>query len=192
MAEASSVNVPIKIDASAITQAIQQAAAAAGDTIRVDPSEMIKNSAIKMQDMYSRFEVIKQLGAELNGKSLSDPLPQSVVLDSIDFNFRIVKNGSTTEPLVAKILTVACIGDIAPLLSTELGSIAIQLEQEAAAVKNTAANTEEVARKAKESWAASNPDRRIKSADEVDVAPVDTKVSNEAISLQDKNAPAQV
>lgn len=190
MAEASSVNVPIKIDASAITQAIQQAAAAAGDTIRVDPSEMIKNSALKMQDMYSRFEVIKQLGAELHGKSLSDPLPPSVVLDSIDFNFRIVKDGSTTEPLVAKILTVACIGDIAPLLSTELGSIAIQLEQEAAAVKNTAANTEEVARKAKESWAASNPDRRIKSADEVDVTPVDAKVSNEAISLQDKNASA--
>lgn len=188
MAEASSVNVPIKIDASAITQAIQQAAAAAGDTIRVDPSEMIKNSALKMKDMYERFNVIKQLGAELNGRSMSDPLPSSIVLDSIDFNFRIVKNGDTTEPLVAKILNVACIGDVAPLLSTEMGSIAIQLEQEAAAIKATAASTEEVARKAKESWAASNPDRRIKTPDEVDVPPVETKVSTDAITLQDKNA----
>lgn len=188
MAEANSVNVPIKLDASAITRAIQQAAAQAGDSIRVDPSEMIKNSALKMKDMYERFNVIKQFGAELNGKPMSDPLPNSIVLESIDVHFRVMKDGSTTEPLTAKILNVACIADIAPLLSTEMGAIAVQLEQEAAAIKNTAANTEEVARKAKEAWAASNPDRRIKTAADVDA---DAGVP-ENVTLQDKNAPEQV
>jgi hypothetical protein len=188
MAEVNSVNVPIKLDASALTRAIQQAAASAGDTIRVDPSEMIKNSAIKMKDMYDRFNVIKQFGAELNGKPMSDPLPSSIVLESIDVRFRVMKDGATTEPLVAKILNVACIADIAPLLSTEMGAIAVQLEQEAAAIKNTAANTEDVARRAKEAWAANNPDRRIRSAAELDGETVDAS----DISLQDKNASEQI
>lgn len=188
MPEANSVNVPIKLDASALTRAIQQAAATAGDSIRVDPSEMIKNSALKMKDMYERFNVIKQFGAELHGKPMSDPLPPTIALEGIDVHFRIVKDGSTTEPLVAKILNVACIADIATLLSTEMGAIAVQLEQEAAGVKNTAASTEEVARKAKEAWAASNPDRRIKTA--TDLA---TDIAGEpALTLQDKNAPEQV
>ena len=185
--EVGSVNVPIKLDASALTRAIQQAAAQAGDSIRVDPSEMIKNSALKMKDMYDRFNVIKQFGAELNGKPMSDPLPGSIVLESIDIHFRVMKDGSTTEPLTAKILNVACIADIAPLLSTEMGAIAVQLEQEAAGIKNTAANTEEVARKAKEAWAASNPDRRIKTAAEMagESAPA-------VPSLEDTNAAEQV
>lgn len=188
MPEANSVNVPIKLDASALTRAIQQATAAAGESIRVDPSEMIKNSALKMKDMYDRFNIIKQFGAELNGKPMSDPLPNSIVLESIDVRFRIMKDGATTEPLVAKILNVACISDIAPLLSTEMGAIAVQLEQEAAAIKNTAANTEDVARKAKEAWAASNPDRRIKTAAELE-AELAQKPEH---SLQDKNASEQV
>jgi hypothetical protein len=188
MSGTNSVNVPVKIDASALTKAIQAATAQTQETIKVDPSEMIKNSALKMKDLYDRFNVLKQLGAELHGKTLTDPIPSSLQIDEIAIKFRVIKNDSTTEPLTATINNVVCVGDISSLLSSELGAIVFQLAQEATGIKNTAAQTEEVCNKAKQAWEASNPDRRIKTTDEVAAEQAGQTSLPPNVSLQADNA----
>ena len=153
------VNVPLRLDASALTKALQTAAEQT--TARVNAGELIKNSAVKIEEIYKRFDALKLLANELNGKPLTAPLPDTVQLDEISFRFRIASAGNVSEPTTATVKSVVCIGDISPLLSSELGSLIVQLEQEAAAVKNVATLTEETSNKARVAWQANNPDRKF-------------------------------
>jgi hypothetical protein len=155
------VSVPIKMDASALAKALQAAAASPQQTIKVNPSELIKDAAARMEDLYSRFSALRIIGAELNGKSLADPLPDTLKIEDIAISFRSVKAGKESDPIVAHVKNVVCIGDISNLLSSELGTIILALEQEAAAVKETATSAEETCGKARQQWEASNPDRKI-------------------------------
>jgi len=154
------VTVPIKMDASALAKALQ-AAATQPQTIKVNPSMLIKESAARMEEMYTRFNALRQIGAELNGKALSDPLPETIKIEDIAITFRPVKDGKEAEPVVAHIKNVVCVGDIANLLSSELGTIILALEQEALAVKETATSAEETCTKARQQWEANNPDRKV-------------------------------
>jgi hypothetical protein len=156
------VNVPVRLDASALTKALQ--AAAEQTTTRVNAGELIKNSAIKIEEIYKRFDALKLLANELNGKPLADPLPSTIQLDEISFRFRVAKDGNVSELTTASIKNVVCVGDISSLLSGELGSLIVQLEQEAAAVKNIATLTEETSSKARVAWEANNPDRKFTTA----------------------------
>lgn len=161
---ANMVSVPLKLDASALVKALQENAT---QTTRVvNPAELIKNSAARMAEMYERFNLLKQIGAELNGKALSDPLPPTLQIEDITITFRTVKDGKTSEPAKASVKNVVCVGDIAGLLSGELGTIILSLQQEAAAIKETAKTTEETCGKARETWEASNPDRRVTLANQ--------------------------
>jgi hypothetical protein len=111
----------------------------------------------------------------LHGKSLSDPIPDTLKIEEIVFKFKTVKDGKESESTTAVIKNVICVGDIANLLSTELGTIILTLQQEAAAVKDTAQQTEDTCTKARESWEANNPDRRVSSstpANSVSDAPI--------------------
>lgn len=154
------VTVPIKMDASALAKALQTAASQP-QTIKVNPSALIKESAARMEEMYTRFNALRQLGAELNGKTLSDPIPETIKIEDIAITFRPVKDGKESEPVVAHIKNVVCVGDIANLLSSELGTIILSLEQEALAVKETATTAEETCTKARQQWEANNPDRKV-------------------------------
>jgi hypothetical protein len=153
------VNVPVRLDASALTKALQ--AAAEQTAARVNAGELIKNSAIKIEEIYKRFDALKLLANELNGLPITAPLPDTVQLDEIAFRFRVAKAGNVSELTTAVVKTVVCVGDISSLLSSELGSLIVQLEQEAAAVKNIATLTEETSGKARAAWEASNPDRKF-------------------------------
>ena len=162
------VTVPIKMDASGLAKAIQaatQAQAAQPAVTRINPADVIKSAAARIEDLYNRFNVLKQIGAELHGKSLSDPIPESLKIEEITFKFKTVKDGKESEPSTAVIKNVICVGDIANLLSTELGTIILTLQQEAASVKDTAQQTEDTCTKARESWEANNPDRRVIAPD---------------------------
>jgi len=154
------VTVPIKMDASSLAKALQMAASQP-QTIRVNPSELIKEAAARMEDLYTRFNALRQLGAELNGKSMSEPVPASIKIEDIAITFRPVKDGKEADPVVAHIKNVVCVGDIANLLSSELGTIILSLEQEALAVKETATSAETTCTKARQQWEANNPDRKI-------------------------------
>lgn len=158
------VTVPLKMDTSMLAKAMQ-AAAAQPQTVRIDPAAVIKEAGNRMEDLYARFNVLRQLGAELNGKNFSDPVPPTVKIDDVAITFRVIKDGKVAEPVVANIKNVVCVGDISNLLSTELGTIILALSQEAAAVKETATATEETCNKARQQWETNNPDRKIVSRD---------------------------
>ena len=153
------VNVPLRLDASALSKALQ--AATEQTTARVNAGELIKNSAIKIEEIYKRFDALKLLANELNGQPVTAPLPATIQLEEISFRFRVAKAGNVSEPTTATVKTVVCVGDISSLLSSELGSLIVQLEQEAAGVKNIATLTEETSGKARAAWEASNPDRKF-------------------------------
>jgi hypothetical protein len=155
------VTVPIKMDASSLAKALQEAAASQAQTVRVNPSELIKDAAARMEEMYARFNVLRQLGAELHGKTMSDPIPDTIKIEDVSITFRPVKDGKESEAAVAQIKNVVCVGDIANLLSSELGAIILMLEQEATAVKETATQAEETCTKARQQWETNNPERKI-------------------------------
>lgn len=154
------LHVPITLDAKPLMEALQ-AAENQQQSTRVNPSVVIKDSATRMAELYARFNALRQLGAELHGKTLSDPIPDTIKIEDVAITFRSVKDGKQTEPVVANIKNVVCVGDIAPLMSTELGTIILALTQEAAAIKETAELTAAACTKARQQWEASNPDRKV-------------------------------
>jgi len=176
------VNVPLRLDASALSKALQTATEQA--TERVNAGELIKNSALKIEEIYKRFDALKLIANELNGKPLSDPLPETVQLAEITFTFRIAKDGNVGELTTATVKNVVCVGDIASLLSGELGSLIVQLEQEAAGVKNIASLTEETSGKARAAWEKNNPDRKFTPAGAV-------PLTSTGVSLADQTETAQ-
>ncbi|NDD53096.1 hypothetical protein EBZ39_04315 [bacterium] len=169
------VTVPIKMDATSLAKALQAAANQQPQTVRVNPSALIKDAAARMEEMYARFNALRQIGAELHGKTLSDPIPETIKIEDIAITFRPVKDGKEAEPVVAHIKNVVCVGDISNLLSSELGTIILALEQEALAVKETATSAEETCTKARQQWEANNPDRKVVvRAGTGDITTVDT------------------
>lgn len=157
------MSVPVRLDTAGLVAAIQAATSEQEmQETRVNPAEMIKNSAAKMVDLYERFNALKALGTAFHGKSFSEPLPANVRIDKITVDYAIIDADKVT-PTSAVIQNVICIGDLANLLSSEMGLLILQLEQESAAIKNTAQRTEETAVRAKENWQKSNPDRMIVS-----------------------------
>jgi hypothetical protein len=177
------VNVPVRLDASALTKALQSAATQT--STRVNAGELIKNSALKIEEIYKRFDALKLLANELNGKPLTAPLPDTIQLEEVSFRFRVAKDGNVSEMTTATIKTVVCVGDISSLLSGELGSLIVQLEQEAAGVKNIATLTEETSSKARVAWEANNPDRKFTATTAVQT------VGAEGISLAEQPELAQ-
>ena len=173
------VTVPLRLDATALAKALQ--ASSAPSTAKVNAGELIKNSAIKIEEIYKRFDELKLIANELNGKPLTAPLPDTLQLDEIAFKFRIAKDGKVSELTTATVKNVICVGDIASLLSSELGSIIVQLEQEAAAVKNIATLTEETSGKARAAWEANNPDRKFTTP--VETTPPETAQTNDASNV---------
>lgn len=154
------VTVPLKMDASSLAKALQ-AAAAQPQTVKVNPSTLIKESAVRMEELYTQFNALRQLGVELHGKTLSDPIPPTVKIEDVAITFRLVKDGKEDEPVIARIKNVVCVGDISNLLSSELGTIILALEHEALAVKETAKTAEETCTKARQQWETNNPERKI-------------------------------
>jgi hypothetical protein len=190
---ATNVSVPIKMDTSGLVKAIQMATQSQTQPTmtRINPADVIKAAAARMEDMYTRFNALKLLGAELHGKAMSDPMPESLKIEEITFKFKTVKDGKESEPTTAVVKNVICVGDIANLLSTELGTIILMLQQEAAAVKETAASTEETCTKARESWESNNPDRRVISNGQIETPPAPT-VGAGAVTLQAQNETGSV
>lgn len=177
------VNVPVRLDASALTKALQSAATQT--STRVNAGELIKNSALKIEEIYKRFDALKLLANELNGKPLTAPLPDTIQLDEISLRFRIAKDGNVSEMTTATVKSVVCVGDISSMLSSELGSLIVQLEQEAAGVKNIATLTEETSGKARAAWEANNPDRKFTATSAVQA------VGDSGISLAEQSASVQ-
>jgi hypothetical protein len=201
------VSIPVKMDTSAIAKAIQLAAAAPPQVQRINPADVIKEAAVRIEDLYARFNTLRQMGSELHGKNMSDPLPPSLQVEEIVIKFKLNREDKPGEPQTAVVKNVICVGDLANLLSAELGTIILQLQQETASVKETAKTAEETCAKAREQWEANNPDRKITAVDAEGnplaepvsftaaaspaIGPV-TTTETQPVTLQDKNAPNPV
>jgi len=160
VAQTRSQTVPVKVDGSALANMMSKIAAAQQQqpVEYISPSEYVLGAGNRMKDMYARYEVLRKLGGALHGKSFSDPIPQELRIESVTLKFRLAAD---TEPNEAVMLNVACVGDIAQLLSTEMGTIILSLQQEAKSLTELSKSTEDAAAKAREAWESSNKDRKI-------------------------------
>ena len=151
--------VPVKVDGSALANMMSKIAAAQQQPVEyISPSEYVLGAGNRMKDMYARYDVLRKLGGALHGKSFTDPIPQDLRIESVTLKFRLADDTETNE---ATIFNVACVGDIAQLLSTEMGTIILSLQQEAKALTELSKSTEDAAAKAREAWESSNKDRKI-------------------------------
>lgn len=160
VAQTRSQTLPVKVDGSALANMMSKIVAAQQQqpVEYISPSEYVLGAGNRMKDMYARYEVLRKLGGALHGKSFSDPIPQELRIESVTLKFRLADD---TEPNEAVMLNVACVGDIAQLLSTEMGTIILSLQQEAKSLTELSKSTEDAAAKAREAWESSNKDRKI-------------------------------
>jgi hypothetical protein len=168
---ARSQTVPVKVDGSALASMMSKIAAAQQQPVEyISPSEYVLGAGNRMKDMYARYDVLRKLGGALHGKSFTDPIPQDLRIESVTLKFRLADDTETNE---ATIFNVACVGDIAQLLSTEMGTIILALQQEAKSLTELSKSTEDAAAKAREAWESSNKDRKIvvSGANTVSTAP---------------------
>lgn len=171
--------VPVKIDGSALASMLSKIAASQQQPSveYISPAEYVLNAGKRLQDMYARYEVLRKFGSFLNGKSLNDPIPPELVIEDVTVRFRLRDSEEVSE---AKVLNVACVGDIARLLSTEMGTIILALQQEAKALTDLSQKTETTAQKAREAWESSNKDRKIVAASDAPGAVATVALSDTA------------
>lgn len=166
-------SVPLKIDASQMQKVLQSAigqqmksAGAAGvqtdgqTTERVNPSILMKNISDEMSALYSRFDRLKKLAAELHGRQLDSPMPEHIRLKNIEISFSLVKDGKEEEH-TAEVKNVAAVGDLTPLLSAEFGLIILSLSEQAKQMEDLAQKTGERCSAALKEWETNNKDKKI-------------------------------
>lgn len=157
----------VKIDTSGLAQALQSIIAenTPTETTKVNPANYIKDSGEKMVALYSVYEKLRAIGLQLNGKLMSDPIPESLVIEDITINFRIVTDGKESEPQSVALKHIATIGDISGLLSTELGSIIVLMQQETEGVLDIATRTKDLCDRSRRAWEEANKDKKIQELD---------------------------
>lgn len=152
--------VPVKIDASALANMMKMTTAQQPATKEfINPAAYVMAAGERMQNMYERYEMLRKLGSALNGKSPVDPIPEDLQIEDVTITFRKRSDGDARY--VAKLLNVACVGDIAQLLTTEMGVIILSLQQEAKSLAALSKSTEDTTQRAREAWENSNKDRKI-------------------------------
>jgi hypothetical protein len=176
-AETAGVSVPLSLDAAssaAMAQMMQQMAASQSLETQyrnVNPADVIHEAGERMKKVYEQFEALQELGRQLNGKATADQLPASLVLDDIKISFRTQDDaGQLSTQKVAVIKNVSCVGDIARLLSTEIGIIILTLQQEISDITTIAQKADEHYLKMRKAWEAANPDAVIKPIGEAAAA----------------------
>lgn len=181
-----STSVPVKIDASALADALstlQQNAQSAVEYIQ--PAPVIAAAGGRMCELYDRLAVLNELASHLSGKKMADPLPESLHGLKLTISLPAQTTDAASSPGVATaksvdIFNVACIKDLASLISTEIGVIIFTLEVEARRLADIATKTTEACTQARTRWVADHPDLKISlagpAAAALDVNSVDAPV----------------
>lgn len=200
----STQNIPVKINTAQMEKIIKDMAAksltattvpgiqtgqpaSAGPVERINPSTFIRDMSADMERLYQRFETLKILAAELNGRSTGEPLPPTVIFRGLTLDFAINKDDTVTEHSV-KMQALSCIGDISSLMTNEFGYIIASLKELSAQVADLAQKTNERCTAAFKEWETANKDKQV-VASSVTVADGGTAdavaaVPPEAITLQ--------
>jgi hypothetical protein len=170
MSDSGMTSVPVQVDASQLGEVLQKMAQQQNvQTETIEPAPFIADAGERMKALYARYLDLAAIGNRLHGKKLSDPIPEDLFIGKITISYGFPKEDAKGSELkTVDIYNVACIGDLSPLLSTELGSIVYALEEEVKAVADIAKKTQDTCTKAREEWEASNPERKIIRADTLD------------------------
>jgi hypothetical protein len=173
-------NVPVKINTTQMEKVIKEMAAksmtattlpgvqtgqgaGAEPVERINPSVFIRDMSADMERLYQRFETLKVLAAEINGRATNEPLPPQVIFRGLTLDFAISKDDKVTEHSV-KMQALSCIGDISNLMSNEFGYIIAALRELSQQVADLAQKTNERCTAAFKDWEASNKDKQIVGA----------------------------
>lgn len=152
-----------KIDTSGLAKALQSIIEAntPQTTTTVNPAKFVNEASKRMLDLYDAYDKLRIIGKHLNGRLLSDPLPESLRIEKLQITFRTVDDGKESEPQTADIRYISSVGDISNLISTELGAIIMFLQQESSGVLDIITKTKEQVEKARKAWEESNKDKKI-------------------------------
>jgi hypothetical protein len=174
-------SVPVKIDASALADAIstlQQNAQSAVEYIQ--PAPVIALTGDRMCVLYDRLAVLNELASHLSGKKMADPLPES--LNGLKLTISLAEKS-------VDVFNVACIKDLASLISTEIGVIIFTLEAEARRLADIVTKTAEACTQARTRWVADHPDLKVSFAGPA-AAALDTNAAANTEHVSAKNVPA--
>ena len=158
------VNVPTaKIDTSGLAKALQTImnANSPPQMTTVNPAKVINEASTRMLELYESYEKLRALARQLNGTLVTDPIPETLKIDSVQITFRTVEDGKTSEPVTANIRYISSVGEISGLISTELGAIIMFLQQESTGVLDIITRTKEQVEKARKAWEEANKDKKI-------------------------------
>jgi hypothetical protein len=159
--------VPVKVDTSGMAKMLQQMvesqmAVASQTPQTLNPADFIRDSGTRMTEIYKRYDRLLELGAQLNGKLVSDKLPDTLAIDDVAITFRVKSGDTFGEPVVASIKNIVCVGDLSTLISSEMGIIILMLQREITSVLDIAKQSEAQYTKARKSWEENNKDRQIR------------------------------
>lgn len=158
------VNTTAKIDTSGLAKALQSIITAntpTAATTTVNPAKLVNESSKRMLELYDAYDKLRTIGRHLNGRLLSDPLPESLRIEKLQVTFKTVDDGKESETQTADIRYIATVGDISNLISTELGAIILFLQQESLSVLDIITKTKEQVEKARKAWEEANKDKKI-------------------------------
>lgn len=153
-----------KIDTSGLAKALQNIIAAntpQAATTTVNPAKFVNESSKRMLELYDAYDKLRAIGKQLNGRLLSDPIPDTLKIEKIQILFKTVEDGKESETQTADIRYLSNVGDISNLISTELGSIILFLQQESISVLDIITKTKEQVEKARKAWEEANKDKKI-------------------------------
>jgi hypothetical protein len=167
-------SVPVKINTSQLNKVLQDMASKAmtAGTVpgvqtdtqpiveRINPSTFMRDMSAEMESLYKRFDTLKTLAAELNGRTTDEQLPPQVIFRGLTLDFAISKDDKVTEHSV-KMQALSCIGDISNLISNEFGFIIASLRELSKQVADLAQKTNERCVDAFKEWETSNKNKQI-------------------------------
>jgi hypothetical protein len=167
-----SISSSIPLDTSGLQAAMQEmlkeAVRNTTDTTapdKINPSTFMRTLSTEIEELYQRFDDLKKLAVELNGKPLSDPLPPTIAIRDITVNFDIVRDGKP-DPCTAVLRTFHIIDDIYPLISAEFGLLIADILERAKQLQDFSQKTAERCDTALKDWSEQNKDRKIVRVDD--------------------------
>jgi hypothetical protein len=154
----------IALDTSSLAQAIQSIIAenTPSETQRVNPAAYIQQAGQNMVELYDAYTKLRAIGVRLNGKLVSDPIPDTLQIEEIALKFRTVDDGQPSESQTVALKHLHSVGDISGILSTEIGAVIVLLQQETNGVLDIANKTKELCDKSRKAWEEANKDKQIR------------------------------
>lgn len=183
-------SVPVKIDASALNEMVSKLAQQQTQEEYIEPGPALDAVSTRIHALFERFKLLNKISTACHGKKMSDPLPDAVSIAKITLDVAYKDaQGKLGDPQPVEIYNVACIGDLVPLINTEVGAIVYTLEQDTKFVSEIATKANANCEKARQSWEAQNEDRKIVRTDIVDRSDVSLQSSAQVAVNPPASAP---